>query len=131
MELIKENINLQIIVTSRTDYIYEFSDTSRIKSVKLEPITYDVILRHLVAKEIDSVSDDKLLRLLSTPMMLTLYTETNISLEYIQQIENSSYQYDYFPIQVTEKPDTSGKIIWNYIVRCGNCCSVYTLYLFV
>lgn len=108
--------NLQIIVTSRTDYIYEFSDTSRIKSVKLEPIAYDVILRHLVAKEIDSVSDDKLLHLLSTPMMLTLYTETNISLEYIQQIENSSYQYDYFPIQVTEKPDTSGKIIWNYIV---------------
>lgn len=108
--------NLQVILTSRHANIFEFHDDLQLRQIHFEPIHRTVILSHLQTQGYSKLSDETLLSLLSNPMMLTLYTQTNITEEYMDQIARSPYGFQYAPIRITRNPDTAGKIIWNYIV---------------
>lgn len=110
--------NIQVILTSRNDCtdIFTTTDIDKIKTLKLLPLTENKIISHILNKNIDiSLISPELLNLLSNPFMLILYTEADITEIYSGIIRNKTL-YQYFVLDVSEKPNTNGKIIYNYLI---------------
>lgn len=101
---IHRGCSAQFIVTSRFDSRRDFrlSDFALLEMQRLEEPS---ITAYLEGCGLAAVTDPHLLSVIRTPLLLTLYAETEKYREEYQQVRG---------IQLEENPDTPGKLLYNF-----------------
>lgn len=73
--------------------------------LEMQPLDLDVIDAYLISMGLPSVTDPRVLSILRTPLMLTLYADMEQYIDKYRSIEG---------IKLVESPDTAGKILSNF-----------------
>ena len=105
--------NTQVIITSRKDFIDNLSPDVTTTVIKLKPLDKIIVKEYIEKKKGRSNISDKMLSLLSNPLMLTLYVNTDLAVN--TMYESLLNDCPYYKIQTTTEPSTEAQIIWNFL----------------
>lgn len=99
--------NVRLIITSRYDFRYNYGLIHQFKHLIIQQLSEENILNYLKICEIEiSDKDTSLLELLSFPLLLSIYAQTE---KYYVKCKFLSY------IEWIENVNNAGGIIWNYL----------------
>lgn len=106
-KLVRNFEGLQLIITSRYDMRYNFNwvDFCKLQLMDLDEIQIKQYLREKTSKEVGEL-DDRKLKLLGNPMMLTIYAAS------CELVERSRPNCQFFDFK--ENPETPGEMLWNF-----------------
>ena len=97
--------SVQFIVSSRFDTRSYYGLTESFNILSLQPLSEHTIVRYLELCGVSSLIDPKVLAILKTPLLLTLYAN----------VERHWKKYEKFEgISLFKNPDTPGKILSNF-----------------
>lgn len=97
---------VRLIMTSRWfDNSLMHSIENDVALLEMQPLDDDAVANYLSASDMPPVSDPKLLSVIKTPLMLTLYSNVRRHKEKYSHIEG---------IELEDNPKTAGKIIGNF-----------------
>lgn len=96
----------QFVFSSRYDLSLEQNISEWVYVLTLEHLQIDKVNTYLNDSKLPPVTNERLLTLLQNPLLLTLYVDTETSKRCYEQIPG---------ISVFDEPDSSGKIIHNYL----------------
>ena len=102
--------NTQVVISSRNDVVYDLPGYIKSSSIKLEPLSVESVKRFLEKRGSDSKLSERMLSLLSNPLMLMLYVNTDFDYS-----ESISHYSNYYKIYQTVEPETEGQVIWNFL----------------
>ncbi len=101
---IYQGFSVQFIMTSRNDSRHYF-DLKNFALLELQPLNQRSIENYLQYRNLPTNIDKKIMSVIKTPLMLTLYANTEA---YREQYENAN------GIELEKEPNTVGKILKNF-----------------
>lgn len=96
---------IQIVMSSRWYDNETMHDLSRVTILEVQPLDSERIEQYLSEMNLPKVTDPKILSVINTPLLLTLYADVESHKEKYQHISG---------IELENNPNTAGKILSNY-----------------
>ncbi|MCC8160866.1 MAG: TIR domain-containing protein [Oscillospiraceae bacterium] len=105
--------NVQVIISSRNDFSESLAQDISFKKIELKPLEENVVKLVLENAGINYKANSKILLLLSNPLMLTLYMNTDPAI--MDMYKPLSKYENYYKINISKEPASSSEIIWNFL----------------
>lgn len=102
---IKTGRNIQFIITSRYDALSDYELNDKFTLLSMQPLTSDRVNNYLEMRGLPPLTDQKMVNILRTPLLLNLYANVESHREKYESIEG---------ILLFKAPNTAGKILGNF-----------------
>ncbi len=102
--------NVQIIISSRSDFSNNLTRDIMFKTIYLQPLEENTVKAFLEKKSMPANLNKKMTSLLRNPLMLMLYINTDMSM-----YEPLSKYSNYYKINISSSPSSEEQIMWNFL----------------